>query len=395
MLWDLMPREVPEKRPIFIDLARKATALRPDIVKNWERLAFVLLETGEYEEAIAVLVDGVSRFPSEPKLHLMLADAYDRTHRLDRAHEVLHLTPVVPTDDRTTTIYHYELLMKTKAVTDAGQIAIDTLALDPTNTTALRILGKVSRKKGNPEIMLPICQAALQRQPGHSQARYELAFAFTILGRSEEARQLIDLNQFVTVTELVAPQGYTNAAALEAALADEITRNPTLKPDPSHAATRGGLQTMDGLPHAGERAIRDIINLIRLAVDAFETKLNEGLDHPFIKRRPKHAFLNAWAVVYPGDGRQIAHIHPGSWLTGVYYVSAPKPSREDLRSGCLVLGALEMDGLNVNPPWGIRNINPVPGLLVMFPSYVPHATIPTGSTERRICIAFDVEPGPT
>src|SRR5262249_16600266 len=122
----------------------------------------------------------------------------------------------------------------------------------------------------------------------------------------------------------------------------------------------------------------------------FEASLPPELDHPFIKKRPKRACLNAWAVVYPGDGRQVAHIHPDSWLTGVYYVSAPKPS-EHVRNGCLVLGALEIGGLNVGPPWGTRNINPVPGRLVLFPAYVPHATIPTRSSERRICVAFDVE----
>ena len=129
----------------------------------------------------------------------MLADTYDRAQRLDLAHEVLHLTPAVPIDDREMTLYRLELLMRTKAVKNAGQVATDTLALDPTNITALRLLGKVSRKKGNPEIMLPFCQAALKHDPGHSQARYELAFAFTVLGRFEEAQKLIDLDQFITV----------------------------------------------------------------------------------------------------------------------------------------------------------------------------------------------------
>jgi uncharacterized protein (TIGR02466 family) len=395
MLWDATPREVFKNRPIFIDLARKATARRPDIPNNWERLAFLLLETGEHEEAIAVLAEAASAFPKAAKLHLMLADAYDRAHRLDLAHEVLHLTAVIPINDRTTTIYRLELLMQTQAVKDTAQIAIDTLGLDPTNTTALRVLGKVSRKEGNPEIMLPFCQVALTHDPGHCQARYELAFAFTILERSEEALQLIDLDRFVTVTHLVAPEGYGNAAAFEAAIADEVTRNTTLRPDPSHLAIRGGLQTLAGLPHAGERAISDVITQIRSAVDVFEANLTEELDHPFINSRPKRASVNAWAVVYSGGSRQVAHIHPDSWLSGVYYVSTPKPSCEEPRNGCLVLGALEIEGVNVAPPWGVRDINPAPGRLVLFPSYVPHATIPTRSNDRRICIAFDVEASPT
>ncbi len=392
MLWDLMPRDVPNNQSIFIDLARKATALRPEVVKNWERLAWHLLRTGKHEEAAAVLAEAISRFPTELRLQLKLADTYDRAQRLDLAHEILHLTPQIPIADRETTLYRLELLMRTKATKNPDQVATDTLALDPTNIWALRLLGKVSRKKGSPEIMVPFCQAALKHDPGNSQARYELAFTFAVLERLEEAQKLIDLDRFITVNDLVKPQGYANAAAFEEALASEIISNPTLRPDPPHLATRRGLQTMDGLPHAGERAIGDLITQIRLAVDAFEANLTEQLDDPFIKRRPKRAWLNAWAVVYPGDGRQVAHIHPASWLSGVYYVSAPKPSYADLRSGCLVLGAIEMDGLNIDPPWGIRDISPAPGRLVLFPSYVPHATIPTGSTEKRICIAFDVEP---
>jgi tetratricopeptide (TPR) repeat protein len=392
MLWDPITLDVLPKNRAFVDLARKASTLRPDIVKNWERLAQRLLGAGEYEEAITVLAKAASRFPTELRLHLMLADAYYQAQLFNLAHEVLDRVAAAPIDDRETTIYRLELLMMTKDVQDAGQVATETLALDPTNIAALRVLGKASRKNGNPEIMIPICQAALKREPGHNQARYELAFALTILGRSQEAQRLIDVDRFITVTEIVTPQGYANAETFEAALAREITDNPTLRPDPLDRATRGGLQTMDGLPHAGERAVRDVIDEIRLAVNAFEANLPEGLDHPFIKARPKRAWLDAWAIVYPGHGRQVAHIHASGWLSGVYYVSAPKTPCDDVRNGCLVLGAMEMEGLSIVPPWGTREISPVPGRLVLFPSYVPHATIPTGSTDKRICIAFNVNP---
>ena len=76
MIWDLTPLDEHKYQPILMDLARKAAALRPDIVKNWEGLALRLLGAGEYEEAIAALTKAVSKFPTEPRLHLMLADAY-------------------------------------------------------------------------------------------------------------------------------------------------------------------------------------------------------------------------------------------------------------------------------------------------------------------------------
>jgi hypothetical protein len=393
MLWE-MPRDLPAYQQIVADLARKATALRPDVVKNWETLAAHLLGTADYKEAIAVLTDAISKFPKEPKLALILADTYYRAQRLDLAHEVLRGTTAIPLDDREMTLYRLELLMRTKAAKDPRQVATDTLALDPTNITALRALAKVSRKEGNHESILPICHAALERDPGHTAARYELAFAYAILGRREEARRLIDLDQFVTVTEVATPQAYASAATFEAALVSEIICNSTLKPDRPHLATRGGLQTMGGLPHGGEPAISDLIARMRSSVDTYEANLPEGLNHPFVGGRPERAWLNAWAVAYPGDGHQVAHIHPGGWVSGVYYVSVPNKSGEP-RDGVLVLGAIEMEGLKIDPPWGTRDISPAPGRLVLFPSYVPHATIPTRSTDRRICIAFDVESRPT
>jgi Putative 2OG-Fe(II) oxygenase/Tetratricopeptide repeat len=392
MIWDPTPQDAHKYQPIFMDLARKAAALRPDIMGNWERLAWHLLGAGEYEEAIRALTRAVSEFPTEPRPNLMLADIYYKAGRLDLAHKALHRASVVPINDRETIIYRLELLMTMKAVKDLGQVAIDTLALDPTNITALRGLGRETRKNGNPEIMIPICQAALEHEPGHTQALYELALAFMSVGRSEEARDLMDINRFVTVIKVCTPQTYANAEAFESALASEIIRNATLKPDPLGRATRGGFQTMGGLPHAGEFVIGEVINLIRLAVDEFVVNLPETLDHPFIKGRPKRADLNAWAVVYPGEGRQVAHIHATSWLSGVYYVSVPRQSCSKSRNGCLVLGAFEIEGQSLDPPWGMREIKPVSGGLVLFPSYIPHATIPTGSPDKRICIAFDVKP---
>ena len=241
------------KLKAIIDLARKATVLQPYAPKNWEALARLLLRTGEAEEAIAALNEAISRLPAEPRLHLMLAGAYHRTERLDRVREVIHGVPTIPSDDREMAIYRLEVLMETRVSEDSAQIAKDTLALDPTNVKALEVLGQASRKIGSPEMMIPICQGALKHDPMHTRARYELVVALTMLGRSEDARQLIDLNQFVRIIE-VAPKGFANAKAFEAALASEIARNPTLKRDPIGKATKGGFHT-DSLPHPGDQRL--------------------------------------------------------------------------------------------------------------------------------------------
>jgi Flp pilus assembly protein TadD len=392
MRWDVPVIDKNNLAGVLADLARQATVHRPSIAHSWEMLAHHLLQTGADEEALAVLAEAVAKHPAEPKLHLMLADAHTRVGQFDVARQVLDRAPAVPSADREMTIRRFELLMNTLAAKDAINIATQTLALEPTNTAALTALGQALRDAGRAEEMIPFCKAALERKPGHTCARYELAFALAVLERSDEARHLIDLDQFITVTDVPAPECYATAEAFVAAIAGEILRNPTLKPDPVGKATKGGLHTVRPLPHAGDQVIGLVLDLIRQAVDVFDANLPEGLDHPFVKRRPMQAWLHAWAVVHPGDGLQVAHIHPDGWLSGVFYVSVPKTSSDYPRGGCLVLGSLENNGAHGDPPWGLRDIRPVPGQLVLFPSYVPHATIPTKSVDGRICISFDVVP---
>ena len=158
-----------------------------------------------------MLTEAISKLPPDPRLYEMLARANHQTPRGDFLREVLQRAPAIPNDDRETTISRFELLMKSRIADDGAQVAIDTLALDPLNSYALLVLGRISRNNGRPQVMVPFCRAALERDPGHTRARYELAVAFAMLGRSEQARQLIDLDRFIEVIDLAPPESYATA----------------------------------------------------------------------------------------------------------------------------------------------------------------------------------------
>jgi uncharacterized protein (TIGR02466 family) len=112
-----------------------------------------------------------------------------------------------------------------------------------------------------------------------------------------------------------------------------------------------------------------------------------GCNDPIITAAPDTVRINQWAVVYDGSGYQTSHRHPSGWISGVYYVVAPS----DPSQGALLLGAPQQK-IASPPPWGIQRIAPAPGRLVLFPSFVPHATEPCGKDGERICVAFDVMP---
>jgi uncharacterized protein (TIGR02466 family) len=187
---------------------------------------------------------------------------------------------------------------------------------------------------------------------------------------------------------LAAPDGFGGDAAFRAQLADEIRRHPDLIED-GHLA-RGRRQTLQ-LRDPGDVHIAALLGQIMSAVDDYESRLPATGD-AFVTHRPKQVKLAAWAIVYDADGHQLPHRHPEGWLSGVYYVTAPRGEGELHYRGDLVVGEVPLRyGLD-EPPWAIREIEPVPGRIVLFPSYVPHSTRRANVGDERICVAFDVVP---
>lgn len=392
MRWDVAAL-TSEQLSIFMDLVYESRQIRRLDFDNWAAIAQHLIRTGRQLDAIAVLTEAIVQLPAEPRLQVLLALVWVEGKQRDTAREILARLPHIASDDRLGCIARLELLLRLEAGAELETAATELLSLDPTHAHALAAMGLLARQRDQPHKMLPLCRAALEIEPYNTGAYHEFAVALSLLGRTAEARQLIDVTRFVTVSDLTTPAAFVDAAAFEAALASEIGNNPTLRLDPAGKATRGGQQTADGLPHRCEPAMAMLLDLVRQAVDDFESKLPLDSACAFVDRRPKAARINAWAVVYPGGGRQLPHIHPDGWLSGVVCIRAPQVPPGG-RGGNLVLGALEIDGREVAPAWGIREIRPVPGRLVLFPSYMPHATVPTNATGDRICVSFDIIPVP-
>ena len=101
--------------------------------------------------------------------------------------------------------------------------------------------------------------------------------------------------------------------------------------------------------------------------------------------------MDIWANVLGSNDHQSGHIHNQGWMSGVYYVAVP----ENLSDNNDYAGWLEFN----RPGYGlpvlgeencIERIEPKPGTIVMFPSYVWHGTIPFNSPDNRISVAFDI-----
>ena len=376
----------PKKVRVAAELARRRVADAPDLPMSWLALADILTEMGEFEEAVARLRDAVKRLPLATELRWRLAWALIRLDAFEEALAEGDAALALAPDDGAMRKLHFELSARTRSWDVAGK-SLDALAEAPP-AAAGAIMTQAQRLDS--ASLLAFCEARLLEEPASTAGRFFKAVALARLGRTDEARAVLSLDKHVAVYDLPPPAEYGDGEKFRQALAAEICRNPTLGPDPRGKATRDGRQTRH-LRQPDAIAIEALIAQIKCAVQDYEQQL-AAFDAGFAQGRPKVARLHIWAVVTGKDGRQKAHLHPAGWLSGVYYVTAPRPDGANTYRGPLILGALDPRDHGVEPPWGTREIEPVPGRLVLFPSYVPHATQPSGVEGERISVAFDVVP---
>ena len=79
----------------------------------------------------------------------------------------------------------------------------------------------------------------------------------------------------------------------------------------------------------------------------------------------------------------------------MYYVDVPSVVNDPQANaaGWLNVGTSRMDIRLERPPL-VRSVKPEPGMMITFPSYLWHDTVPLpeSNTEQRLCLAFDLNP---
>jgi uncharacterized protein (TIGR02466 family) len=156
-------------------------------------------------------------------------------------------------------------------------------------------------------------------------------------------------------------------------------------------SVRGGTQTDGQLFQRIEPEIVALREAIRQTVAEHAAQLPPAdLKHPLLRSRPnKIQFTGAWSVRLVAGGCHANHVHPMGWLSSALYIVLPPDLGRD-EAGWLALGEPQAQ-LKVDLPPS-RMVEPRPGRLVLFPSWMWHGTRPFGEGER-LTVAFDVARG--
>jgi pentatricopeptide repeat protein len=352
-----------------------------------------------FDEAIDLCEAGLGLAPDNRKLLNTLASSLSGAGRYDEALALLER--MIRAHPRYAKASHFAGVIHTKRGDCDAAVAAFARAteIDPSDSASFVAAAECLMLHRRAEAALGPIERALAINGWDVRALALKTLALAELGRVDEERWLADPGRLVRTVRL-GDLGYTadQVGMLNRALSAFASDEPSMREDPPEYATEKGWHTTVNLAETRNEAV-DVLK--RFIGYAFEQRLKalpeEDPDHPFVRGAPKRFHLDLWAVKMASGGKMLPHIHLDGWLSGVYYVDVPSivNDPDGGEAGWLKLGAPRSDIKLTREPI-TRTVKPAPGLLVTFPSYIWHDTVPLPqeNNEQRLCLAFDLHPRP-
>lgn len=318
--------------------------------------AKLLEASGDPDAALAGLDSALASTQRNPALHLaagQIAVKRDARRALAHAEQAWKLQP----RDRATLGAYGNALLAAGQADQAEAFAGKLLAIDANDGLAIALRATAWRMRSDP--------------------RYRAVYAY---------------NQFVRASVIHTPDGWPNLPHYLDDLARSLLKLHSFRTHPIGQSLRNGTQVELSLEHATDPAIRAFAQAIDAPIRQYMQALGTGTD-PLRRRNSGRYRLNgAWSVRLRPGGYHFNHFHPDGWLSSACYVQIPRELGAHEGEGWLQFGEPGFPTTPLLPPEYF--VRPEPGLLVLFPSWFWHGTVPFSGapTESRLTIAFDVVP---
>ena len=376
-----------------IDYHRRALAAAPEDLEVCCNLVNTLAAVGRGDDALAQSDTALDRVPGHPVLLATRAAVLIEMQQYSAAAALLDdVIRRNPADAMALTNLGVARarLGEREAAISALRRAVD---IQPDNARAAADLVNLLAAQGRRPEALGDARTFLARHPGERLMLASYALALRDAGHVKLADALVDLERLVCITDQAAPPGWESLDDFNLQLLETVLGDGSLLAEPVGQSTHGGRQTgeldLDSTPVLS--ALGQVLDTqLQAIVRQFAA---EGLDpHPMMNGAAAWT-LRAWATVLDAGGYQEPHLHPVGLLSGVYYVSVPADmTPAGTHAGWLEFGPPPARMACACPP-PTRLVEPVPGRLVVFPSWFYHRTRPFESRQPRISIAFDLVPG--
>ncbi len=210
--------------------------------------------------------------------------------------------------------------------------------------------------------------------------------------RSEaEFTDWFDPARVVSVVDLPPPAGFATLDEFLSALVPVLQARHRQQNHPLDQSLRHGTQTSRNLLVNPDAEIAALLHSFKGALADLQSRCGREATHPFESRNHSPAeIVGCWSVRLRRDGFHVNHIHPEGWVSSAYYATVPgEVDDSSQRSGWLKFGEPRFAVPGLGP---LLEVQPKPGRLVLFPSYLWHGTNALRGDAPRMAVAFDAVP---
>ncbi|HET7085624.1 MAG TPA: putative 2OG-Fe(II) oxygenase [Rhizomicrobium sp.] len=384
---------------------RRAIAKGMDDAPSHLLLGRILTRQSRFVEAEAAWRAAIRHHPSSPQGQRELAElVWMQTGDLAKARAELDAAPQTA-EIVTITVHLLQSAGETQAAyalaaahaarnpalnvaTARAALAIDPHAADRHLAAAPSDVTPVARAKAEIEVDLALgrveqavrrAEALQAARPRDQHATALLATAWRLAG-DPRYHTLYDYQRLVGSYRIDPPQGWSGLDDYLRDLGRALDDIHGPLTHPVDQSLRHGSQTMRALADYPDPAIRALFA-------ALDAPIRRHLAHIGAADRD-YAIASAWSVRLNSGGFHINHVHPEGWISSAFYVRLPSDLQG--QEGFLKFGE---PGPRTTPHLPAEHlVKPEPGLLVLFPSYMWHGTMPFASQEKRLTCAFDIVP---
>ncbi|WP_237067484.1 2OG-Fe(II) oxygenase family protein [Microbulbifer guangxiensis] len=414
-----------ERNDEALPLLEQALALRPDSAEIQYSLALTLLNLGHYQRAEKCLSKLLASHPLYLEGHRTLNEIYwQQGKAADFGQSYLNIPSPQRSDVKVAIAQVEDLLSADRPEEAANQLEANWK--DSSDPRIIFLRARVTEALDGTKKAQPLYERAYTSYPELSVAKQffislirtgqfdrcetEIAeylqqapedqLLWALLGTcwkmlaDERYRWLTKDNAFIRPYQIPTPPGFGSQSEFLAELRSTLLRLHNLKSQPLNQSVRAGIQTPGRLLYKRDPVIQALGVSLKEVISEYIAEMPEETNHPLLGRRSDNfRFSGSWSVLLKSGGHHVSHVHPQGWISSAFYAAVPgsiesdSPQGGDIYFGQSPYELGDSDAIE-------KSVTPKPGMLVLFPSFTWHGTVPLAETEmqERITAPFDVVP---
>ena len=350
----------------------------------------VWVETGDWRQATQPLVDARAAGSRSTPVLLLQAKILEAANQRDGLHALLDGAVDQEPDNASFVRAAAHAWLEDDDLEKASMLVERTVRLAPRAAQALIELSAIRLAQGRSEDALEAARLATSVEPLDQSTWGWLATSARATGDKAYA-ELYDYDRFVRPYRIETPDGWPTLEAYLADLEKSLRVLHRFKVHPADQSLRQGTQTNVDFAKSDEPAIKAFFKAIDAPIRRYMHEVGAGSDPLRARNTGAYRIESSWSVLLKPNGFHVNHYHPMGWLSSAFYVRLPSDAlNSDAREGWIKFGEPPFKTMPAQAP--AHFVRPEPGLLVLFPSYMWHGTVPFTTAEDRLTVAFDVLP---